>query len=75
MRDAVGSKLFWNASFRFLIEIYIQIAMMAMLNIVTIEWHAGLSSLSYNNLFAIMMVIVVWTFPIALILLYILKID
>lgn len=72
-RNAIGKRLFWNATIRFFVEAYLQFAMQALLNLKTMQSYDGLGNLYYNNVFAIMMAIAVVVLPIVLISIYLIK--
>ena len=49
----IGTLLYWNSFIRFYMEVYLDFAICALLNLKTMYWDEKLSAVSFSNVFAI----------------------
>ena len=62
--------IFWNGLIRFYIEIYMDVAVCAFLNLKTMTWNDHLPALNFSNYFAILAVISLCVIPVGLIVFF-----
>ena len=65
-RRRLGKYLFWNTLVRLLTEVYLEMLMLAALNLRTVEWSSAFSYVSYSNSISIAIILALITIPIIL---------
>ena len=59
--------LYWNGFIRFCMEVYLDFAICALLNLKTIYWEEKLGAVSFSNVFAIISVVCLGIIPVYLV--------
>ena len=66
-RRCTSNWLYWNPLVRLFKEIYMNLTLFTMVNIVSLEWDTELPAVTFCNVFSIVALIVVLTLPVFLI--------
>ena len=67
MREKTKDLLYWNGLTRFFMEVYLDIAILAFVNLSHLEWNADLPAVNFSNLMALFVAILVCSIPILVI--------
>ena len=66
----ISTYLYWNGLIRFIMEIYLDVGINAILNLQTFYWNTAFTALTFSNILAILFLVILGIAPIFLLIFY-----
>lgn len=71
----VGGVLYWNWIFRFLVEVYLEIMLTLLVNLVRANWDKDFPAIIFSNIFSYMFLLICGAFPSFILVFYLIRIT
>ena len=75
VNNKVGGVLYWNWIFRFMIEVYLEITLTVLINLVTLYWDSDFPAVTFSNIFSFVFLGIFTGLPIFILIFYLIHIN